>query len=516
MEKYLSIAEMLSVEREANEKGLSYAIMMENAGTNLAFWINREYHHCNPRSVLALVGSGNNGGDALVALCRLIDLGWHTVAVIVRERAEDDPLIQRYSRMGGSIFVMKENDPDSFLSGLFQRISVLIDGVLGTGARLPLPSDTAHILGYAQRLLLDNQRKIHVVALDCPSGVNCDNGEAAAETIAAGVTYTMAGIKHGLLRFPAASLVGTLRVGSIGELAALTAWTNITRGVLTDEDVFPYLPQRSRDAHKGSFGTALIVAGSGNYPGAMLLAGEAAYRIGCGLVTIAIPELIFSAVAGIFREATWVRLPHTNGWIDKDAVNAISANLPKASAFLIGPGLGIDPVTCAFVKKLIQKPLPTSVIDADALKLIARIPKWDSIISSMTVLTPHPGEMAVMTGLPKEEIQINRVEIAEAYASKWNKVVVLKGAYTVVSEPNGRSMIVPVATPALARAGTGDVLAGLIVGLLAQGLDPFRAAYMGAYIHALAGLKAEEYLGNSASVLASDVLKMIPGVISKH
>ena len=515
MEKYLSVAEMRSVDREANENGLSYATMMENAGTNLALWINGEYNLCNPRSALALVGSGNNGGDALVALCRLIELGWYASACVINRQYENDPLIQRFLRMGGSLFDWEGNATEAILSNLFQHTSVLIDGILGTGARLPLHQDIARILDYSRQLVLDRKGKIHVIALDCPSGINCDTGEAALEAIPAEVTFTMAGIKMGMLKFPAANLVGTIRVGSIGNLTNVIAWNEIKRGVITGDDVFPNLPTRALDAHKGTFGTALIVAGSGNYPGAMLLAGEAAYRIGAGLVTIAIPDLIFPAVAGVLREATWLRLPHTDGWIDKDADAYVSDIFPRVTALLVGPGLGVNQSTGVFLEKLIHQPLPPSIFDADGLKLLARIPEWQSIISETAILTPHPGEMSVLTGLAKEEIQSNRVEIAEVYAKKWTKVVVLKGAYTVIADPNGTTAIVPVATPALARAGTGDVLAGLIVGLLAQGMDKFQAACMGAYIHAVAGLAAEMHLGHSASVLASDVVRMIPGVISK-
>jgi NAD(P)H-hydrate epimerase len=351
--------------------------------------------------------------------------------------------------------------------------------------------------------------------LDCPSGINCDTGEAALEAIPAEVTFTMAGIKMGMLKFPAANLIGTIQVGSIGNLTDVIAWNEIKRGVITGDDVFPNLPTRALDAHKGTFGTALIVAGSGNYPGAMLLAGEAAYRIGAGLVTIAIPDLIYPAVAGVLREATWLRLPHTDGWIDKDSDVCVSDILPRVNALLVGPGVGLNQSTGVFLESLIHHPLPPSIFDADGLKLLARIPEWQSIISETAILTPHPGEMSVLTGLAKEEIQSNRVEIAEVYAKKWTKVVVLKGAYTVIADPHGTTAIVPIATPALARAGTGDVLAGLIVGLLAQGMDKFQAAYMGAYIHAMAGLAAEIHLGHSASVLASDVVRMIPGVITK-
>jgi NAD(P)H-hydrate epimerase len=154
------------------------------------------------------------------------------------------------------------------------------------------------------------------------------------------------------------------------------------------------------------------------------------------------------------------------------------------------------------------------VVDADGLKLISKIDKWSELLPSPAVLTPHPGEMAVLTGLSTSEIQENRIEIAKEYSKKWGHIVVLKGAYSVIADPTGNIAIVPVATPALAKAGTGDVLAGLIVGLLAQGVDAFQAACMGAWIHANAGLLAARILGNTASVIARDVLNAVPQIIS--
>jgi NAD(P)H-hydrate epimerase len=319
-----------------------------------------------------------------------------------------------------------------------------------------------------------------------------------------------------LLAFPAADLVGDIQIGEIGDISKLTSWNLVNRGVLTDRDISQYLPIRPRDAHKGTFGTAFIVSGAGNYPGAVILAGTAAYRIGAGLVKIAIPEYIYSAVVGELKEATWVRLPHTSGWIREDADQVISQVLGGINALLVGPGIGTEATTSEFVHKLVMLNLPNTVIDADGLKLLADIPDWYLILHERVILTPHPGEMAVLTGISKEEIQANRLEVAETYAHQWGKVVVLKGAYTIIADPGGTTAIVPVATPALAKAGTGDVLAGLIVGLLAQGVSPFTAACIGAFIHARAGLMVAKEQENTSSVLAGDLLNVIPRVLSRY
>jgi NAD(P)H-hydrate epimerase len=257
-------------------------------------------------------------------------------------------------------------------------------------------------------------------------------------------------------------------------------------------------------------------------------------------VTLAVPAPLHGALAGRFPEATWILLPHAMGVISRDASEVLAKDFERATALLIGPGFGTEDTTKEFIENLLKgkvtskkttsrigfihqetekkeevnSQLPSMIFDADGLKLLAKISDWYKLLPSASILTPHPGEMAVLTGLSKEEIQENRQEIASKYAKEWGHVVILKGAFTVVASPEGRVTIIPVASPALARAGTGDVLAGLIVGLRAQGLDAFEAAVAGAWIHAQAGLYAADDLGTTASVLAGDVLDSVSDVLS--
>jgi NAD(P)H-hydrate epimerase len=326
-------------------------------------------------------------------------------------------------------------------------------------------------------------------------------------------------------------------IGLPSELPSLQA---VTTEVAEEDLVARIVPARSPLAHKGTFGTALIAAGSVNYTGAALLAGSAAYRAGAGLVTLAVPAPLHAALAGHLPEATWLLLPHELGVIAGDAVEVLAEAVSSCNALLVGPGLGTEKTTEEFISRMLRLSdggttasgkmgfvgtgteqraskrgqLPPMVFDADGLKLLARIDNWASLIPGVAVLTPHPGEMSVLTGLSTEEIQKDRREIAARFARTWGHVVVLKGAFTVIAEPEGKSAIVPVATPALARAGTGDVLAGIIIGLRAQGVGPYEAAVAGAWIHAQAGLHAARRLGNAASVLAGDVLTSVAEVIS--
>ena len=540
--KLVTVAEMQVVEREANANGLTYELMMENAGKGLAEVVDEVYAAEKNGGAFGLVGSGNNGGDTLVALAILAERGWKATAYIVRSRPMDDRLMKRLSSSGGNIFTLESDSAYSELLRQLGNHAVILDGILGTGIRLPLRGEIAEALNHTHQAILTLSPRPKVVAVDCPSGVDCDSGEADSTCLVADLTVTMAAVKTGLLRFPAVNLVGELRVVGIGlegVRAPLPTWEGIKRRVAEPEKVKATLPKRSKDSHKGSFGTALVVAGSINYTGAAILAGKAAYRIGAGLVTLAVPEPLYSALAGHFPEATWVILPDEMGVISGEAAQVLLENLERPTAMLIGPGIGLEDVTREFLNRLFRTAvsgkrasigfvsaapresqtevvkLPGLVIDADGLKLLARLQDWVTRIPAHTVLTPHPGEMAILSGLSVNQIQTDRIGIAEKYAQAWGHVLVLKGANTVVASPDGRTTVIPVASPALARAGTGDVLAGTILGLRAQGMAAYEAAVAGAWIHAQCGLQVSKTLGTTASVLAGDLLGAIPVVLSQ-
>ncbi len=515
MFRYVSVAEMIAIERAADAGGLSYAQMMDNAGLALAESISVAYSHIENKNILALVGKGNNGGDALVALAALAALGWQTSAYLAAARP-DDPLVARLAQAGGKIYTSP--DADAQLGDLVTDAAVLVDGLLGTGIKLPLrpPMDT--VLAAVKEIIAGLAVPPAVVAVDCPSGVDCDSGAAAAVCLPADLTVCMAAVKHGLLKFPAFSLVGELQVVEIGLPSDLPVVQAIKRVVVDLAYVDQVLPPRPLDGHKGTFGTTLVVAGSSNYTGAALLAGRAAYRSGAGLVTLAVPAPLHTALAGHFPEATWLLLPDAWGGIAAEAAELLADNLGRATAILLGPGFGLQPPTAEFMAALFDKDTPLAslptVIDADGLKLLANIPNWPTHLPPETILTPHPGEMAVLTGQSKEDLQADRLTSAESYARQWGHVVVLKGAFTVIAHPDSRTAIIPVASPALARAGTGDVLAGMIAGLRGQGMPAFEAAAAGAWLHAHAGLAAAQRLGGTAGVLAGDLIEELPKLLA--
>lgn len=533
--KIVSIAEMKKIEEEANQAGYTYAEMMEDAGDGMATLVDSLWGaEDSEMAVIGLVGSGNNGGDTLIALESLQRKGWNCMAYLVRTRPVQDPLLVRIKDAGCSVITLEKDVNFRQLNVWLENADILLDGILGTGASLPLKKDILAVL-----VNIHKQPRIpFTIAVDCPSGVNCDTGEAAKETLHAELTLCMGAVKQGLLKLPAfefAHDIGVLRMDFDENSATLR---KINTHMADDFIVDKAFPPRQLDAHKGTFGTLLIAAGSVNYPGAAMLAGKAAYRCGVGLVQMAVPTSIHAALAGSLPEATWLLLPHEMGVIAGEGAGVIWQNLERATAMVLGPGWGTENTTREFLKQVLmgeesgkerapigfvapggkagkkkKSSLPPVVIDADGLRLLTNLPNWPSLLPSVCVLTPHPGEMSALTGLSVAEIQADRIEITRKYAREWKCVVVLKGAFSVIGEPGGKCTVVPHAEPALATAGTGDVLSGMIGSLLAQGQPAGTAAIAAVLLHALAGTHVKDKQGSPVTVMAGDLLEAIPEVL---
>lgn len=271
---------------------------------------------------------------------------------------------------------------------------------------------------------------------------------------------------------------------------------------LTKEYIVSLLPKRPKKANKGTFGKVLVIAGSENYPGAAYLTCASAYRVGAGLVTLVTNTETKIIVSRKLPELTFI-----------SPYQAIE-KLNNYDVILIGPGLGQSDKTQTFIKKLLKEKLPKAIFDGDGLNILSKIDKWWEKLNREVVLTPHLGEMSRLTGLSIQKIQKRRTQVAREFANKWGKVVVLKGANSVVVPPAGEARLSLFSNPLLATAGTGDILSGIIAGMIAQGLTSFDAASVGIYIHALAGQILREKIGD-AGLLASDLLPILPGVIEQ-
>jgi ADP-dependent NAD(P)H-hydrate dehydratase / NAD(P)H-hydrate epimerase len=553
--KLVTSAQMRALEQRADRSGNTFAMMMERAGKAVAdaIALRRDVHSLR---VLVLVGPGNNGGDGLVCAHYLQDAGARVVVYLGKRTADDkDANLSQCRERGIPVLDAQEDTRFEALSKAVRECDVLVDALLGTGVTRPIEGILRQVLmavkeeiGKRNRDLrdlvpptsaretrhLERQPLPFVVAVDLPSGLNPDTGALDPDTLAADLTVTFALPKMGELSFPGARAVGELTVADIG---ILEEWVDAAApAVASANEVAALLPARARDSHKGTFGKAMVCVGSTNYVGAAFLAGSAATRAGAGLATLALARTIYPIVASSSHETTFVILPDDLGALVPDAVRILRQQLKDYDALLIGCGFGRDVKTLEFVERLLaigarpksqigfsssvegdEKPgkLPPLVIDADALFALAQAGEWWArLAQNAAILTPHPGEMAALCGLPRGEIQADRIGTAQRFAAQWHQVVVLKGAFTVVAAPQGRVTLLPFATPALATAGTGDVLAGTIVAMLAQGLEPFDAAVAGAYVHGLAGQIAEREIG-AAGVVASDLLSRLPAAIRK-
>ena len=357
-----------------------------------------------------------------------------------------------------------------------------------------------------------------MLAVDVPSGLDADTGACDAATPYADMTVTLGFPKVGLLLFPGAGRVGRLVVEDIGIPEELAA--DVDLGLLEAPWVASGLPVRPLDAHKGTFGATLVVAGSSRYVGAAGLASAAAVRSGAGRVTLATPRSLIPAIAPMVPEITYIPLEELDWGVVKsvEAAKQILAELPAFDSILIGCGLGQSPSVVDMVEQLLfgmpQNVSVRLIIDADGLNILSRVPNWWRRIQADTVVTPHPGELRRLTDKSVDQIEGNRVKAAREAATGWRKTVLLKGAYSVIATPDGRAYINPFANASLATAGTGDVLAGIIAGLMAQGLTGEQAAAVGAYVHGEAGDLRRAEIGDSG-LAASDLLPLIPQAMRK-
>jgi NAD(P)H-hydrate epimerase len=532
--KVVTADEMRAIERESDARGVTYAMMMENAGRSVADAIRRRLDVAG-KTVLVLVGPGNNGGDGLVAARYLHDAGARIICYLWHRKIEGDENYDLVVERGIACRRVEEDSDFSILRQHLATTQVVIDALLGTGIARPIEGQLKALLEVV-RVATDERRPAPLmVAVDVPTGLNVDTGALDPAAVPANLTVTFANPKRGQYLFPGAAAVGDLVVADIGTPPELADGVQVE--LTTPEKVRTLLPARPLDAHKGTFGRALIVAGSANYTGAAYLAGAAATRVGTGLVTMGLIPSLHPIIAGKLTEATYLILAEEIGVLAPDAVRLVHERVKDYEALLVGPGLSQEEPTVEFVHQLLGvkaragRPkigfqagtaditetalaLPPLVIDADGLNALVRAAEWWKRLSGPVVLTPHPGEMARLLGCSTRDVQADRIGVVQRAAAEWGQVVVLKGAYSLIAAPDGRTAINPFANPGLASAGTGDVLAGAIVGLLAQGLAAFDAARVGCYLHSLAGELARAEFGDTGMV-AGDLVPRLPLAIRR-
>ena len=450
------------------------------------------------KSAVVVCGTGNNGGDGF-AVARMLDTYGIEVKIITvgnTEKIKGDALINFERAKQYGIEITSD-------SGSLNKCNLIIDAIFGTGFKGKPREEFAEVI---EKI---NSAQKYVVSIDIPSGINADNGKAEGACVKANETVSFVMAKTGMLLYPAAMYCGKITVTDIGMPTELTENHIAPVCYLTHIEAKMLLPERKADGHKGSFGKVFVLAGSETMMGAAYFASEAAYRTGCGLVYSCVPEEKVTYMQTMLPEAVVKPLKSHIGQFCAESYKDIKKDITSAKAVILGPGIGKGKVVTEFVDTVIRNCDRHLVIDADGLNAIATDIKMLENIKVPSVITPHVMEMSRLTDLSIEEIKDNLIGCAKAFAKEHNVVVVLKDARTVIAAPDGRAYINLTGNTALSKGGSGDVLTGIIAGLIAQGMEVFEASVLGAYIHGLSGEKAAEKY-TQYSVLARDIISFIP------
>ena len=513
----LLAGEMRALDRAAEEEiGIPGLVLMENAGRAVADAAEKLLGSCSHKKAVIFAGKGNNGGDGSGAGRWLHNRGVEVTLVLactaeeLSGSAADE--LQYYVACGATVLEVTDAEDHlrfTEIENIALQADLLIDALLGTGFAGRMRPLFTRLCGCINRVK-ECKPACRVLAVDIPTGVNADTGEADKSAVQADATVTMALPKLGLYLYPGAEYAGAVQVADIGMPASLLKETAGNRSLITKELVKALLPVRPKNAHKGSAGRVTVAAGSYGYVGAAALSSFAAVKGGAGLVTLLTPENTREVLAIKLTEVMVKGLPCSetdNRPVAEEALEVVSEALDKADVLAIGPGLGVSEETASLIREILVTVAVPCVIDADAITALKDHTELLSHMLAEKVLTPHPGEMARITGIRVSEIEKNRVEVARLYAEKWQAVVVLKGVPTVVALPEGTVYLNTAGTPAMATGGSGDVLTGLIAALIGQGLTVADAAVAGVYLHGLAG---ELAAGGSVGLAASELLQMLP------
>lgn len=507
--KVVTAAQMQALDRRTIVEGrIPGIVLMERAGQGVVKHLEAQFGSSRGKTVTVVCGKGNNGGDGLV-VARLLHrsgakiraLLLEPVSALTRDAAV---MYRRFMRAAGKSSIIPFRVEDRIRS-LLAASDLAIDAILGTG----LSTDVTGT--YRDAINLINQCGRPAVAVDIPSGIHADSGSVLGTAIDASLTVTLGLPKLGLYVGQGIDHAGIVQVVDIGIPPSFVADVDSHVTLLDKETVRHSLPRRHASAHKGTFGHAGIIAGSVGKTGAAALAAQAALRTGTGLVTVATPASVNDVLEAKLLEVMTVPCPETDArTLSRDSLGLLIPFMQSKTAVAVGPGISTHSETVGLIRALVEHLDRPSVIDADALTALAG---QTSLLAECTVtpiLTPHPGEMARLeSDATTQSVNADRIGIAGRFARRVGVVLVLKGARSVIAKPDGSVAICPTGNPGMATAGTGDVLTGMTVGLLAQGLPPWEAACAATYIHGMAGDLAGQRLGE-AGLLARDVIEQIP------
>jgi hydroxyethylthiazole kinase-like uncharacterized protein yjeF len=501
--KLVLAEEMRQLDKYAeDELGIPGLLLMENASRAVADEATALLQDCFGKNIIILCGKGNNGGDGFGAARWLMNRGASVKVILAGSQADlsgsaaDE--LQYYLAGDGKVLELLTDVDLEQVEVLCSQADLLIDALLGTGFTGSLRNL------YRDLCVLINRNPVKVLAVDIPTGVNADTGEADEDAVRADATVTMALPKQGLYLYPGADCVGKLTVADIGMPEKMLREAKSKRYILSAEMVAEMLPLRPKNLHKGTAGRAILAAGSHGYTGAPALCARGCVYSGAGLVTLYTPSCVREILSVKLDEAMVRPLPEIRpGQLAPKAVPDFLTAAAQADAAALGPGWGTNREAAEVVRRILQAIAVPCVIDADALTALQGHTQLLEAMKAPKILTPHPGEMGRLLNLPAGQVDQERVEIAREYAAKWQAVLVLKGVPTVIAHPDGHVFLNPTGNPSMATGGSGDTLTGIITGLLAQKMSLLEAALAGVYLHGLAGdLAARERTGMAAGDLA--------------
>jgi NAD(P)H-hydrate epimerase len=494
--------------RTIAEAQIPSLVLMERAGAGVAAFLHDRFGPLRGKTVTILCGKGNNGGDGFV-VARLLRQRHVKVTVLLLAPATDlsrdaAVMYRRWLRVAGKSAskIFRSSDQTG---PILAASDLVIDALLGTG----LSTEVTGV--YRDAIELMNRCGRPVIAVDMPSGIHADNGALLGQAVRATATVTFGLPKLGLYLGAGIDHAGAIHIVDIGIPAAYVDAIDSRTIVVTKALVATALPVRPASSHKGTFGHAGILAGSVGKTGAAALAAKAALRMGTGLVTVATPSSVNDVLEAKLLEAMTLPLPETKARsLARSGLDRVLAFMRARTAIAIGPGLSTDPETVELVQSLMKHLDRPSVLDADALNALASRASLLTECKIPPILTPHPGEMARLeVDATSQTVNADRIGTARRFARERGVFVVLKGARTVIARPDGLLAICPTGNPGMATAGTGDVLTGMLVGLLAQGVPAWEAACAATYLHGSAGDLAARQLGQ-AGMLAGDLIAHIP------
>ena len=511
--KVATAEQMQELDRKAIETyRIPGIVLMENAGRGATEVISNTFPDLQKMKIAIVAGKGNNGGDGFVIarylLNRRISVKVYLLADSKGLRGDAETNFQIFQRMKGEVISVPSSKDYQKVKRELEKFDLLIDAIFGTGL-------DAEVRGY-YREVIDHLNTLQkpIVAIDIPSGLDANTGKPFGTAVRASLTITFGLPKIGHVISPGLDYVGKLKLVDIGLPKKLVEEERIQTYLLENDEIRGWLSTPRRpDTHKGDYGHLLVIAGSVGKTGAAAMACEAALRIGAGLVTLAIPKSLNAIMEVKLTEVMTEPLPETpKQTLSLRAFSSILRLCENKKAVIIGPGIGTFRETQSLILKLMKTLNLPIILDADGLTALATQPKTLPTTNRSLILTPHPGEMAKLIRSTPKDVQEDRISISRNFAQSHHVHLVLKGHRSLIATPKGEVFINPTGNPGMASGGTGDVLTGMIGGLICQGFDILPSLQMAVYLHGLAGDEMAQELGEK-SLIARDIIEKIPALL---